>query len=69
MFDDLAPQFHDNVNVNSPPLNRRPGSPVALSDAEVDDLVTFLRTLTDERYVALMPPDVRKPPQVARIAR
>ena len=69
VFDDVAPQFHDNVNVNSPPLNRRPGSTVALSDAEMDDLVTFLRTLTDERYVALMPPDVRKPPQVARIAR
>ena len=54
-FDDLAPEFHDNVNVNSPPLNRKPGSVTALSDTDIDDLVSFLRTLTDERYVALMP--------------
>ena len=55
-FDDIAPAFHDNVNVNSPPLNRRPGMPVALKDGELDDLQAFLRTLTDERYVGLMPP-------------
>lgn len=60
VFDDVAPSYHDNVNVNSPPLNRRPGSPVALSDEETDDLVAFLRTLTDERYVALMPSDPRR---------
>ena len=55
-FDDVAPEFHDNVNVNSPPLNRKLGSAAALSDTDIDDLVSFLRTLTDERYVALMPP-------------
>ena len=55
-FDDVAQEFHDNVNVNSPPLNRKPGSAAALSDTDIDDLVSFLRTLTDERYVALMPP-------------
>ncbi|QNP49353.1 cytochrome-c peroxidase [Diaphorobacter aerolatus] len=60
-FDDVAPSFHENVNVNSPPLNRKPGSPAALSDGDVDDLVAFLRSLTDERYVPLMPPEVRRP--------
>lgn len=59
-FDDVAPSYHENVNVNSPPLNRKPGMPVALSDVETDDLVAFLRSLTDERYVALMPPDGRR---------
>lgn len=68
-FDDVAPEFHDNVNVNSPPLNRKPGSPEALTDAEMEDLVAFLRTLTDERYVALMPPDVRGQPKAIRKAR
>ena len=60
-FDDLDASHHDNVNVNSPPLNRRPGMPEALSGAEIDDLLAFLRTLTDERYVALMPSDPSKP--------
>nr|WP_240933140.1 cytochrome c peroxidase [Diaphorobacter sp. HDW4B] len=59
-FDDVAPSYHENVNVNSPPLNRKPGSPVALSDGETDDLVAFLRSLTDERYVLLMPSDARR---------
>ena len=59
-FDDLDASHHDNVNVNSPPLNRRPGMPEALSGAEIDDLLAFLRTLTDERYVALMPSDASK---------
>ena len=34
--------------------------PEALSGAEIDDLLAFLRTLTDERYVALMPSDPSK---------
>ncbi len=54
-FDDVAPSYHENVNVNSPPLNRKRGSPVALSDEEIDDLVAFLRSLTDAPYVGLMP--------------
>ncbi|MGE8319306.1 MAG: cytochrome-c peroxidase [Comamonas sp.] len=49
-FDDVAPRYHGNVNVNSPPLNRRPGMPQALSDAEIDDLLAFLRSLTDAPY-------------------
>lgn len=56
-FDDVAPRHHGNVNVNSPPINRRPGMPEALSDAEIDDLIAFLRSLTDARYVGAMPQD------------
>jgi cytochrome c peroxidase len=56
-FDDVARSFHGNVNVNSPPINRRPGMPEALSDAEIDDLIAFLRSLTDARYAGVMPPE------------
>ena len=45
-FDDLPPGIPDNVD-HDPPLDRLPGAAPALSDAEIDDLVAFLRTLTD----------------------
>ncbi|WP_213959419.1 MULTISPECIES: cytochrome-c peroxidase [unclassified Variovorax] len=45
-FDDLAPAYHDNLNTD-PPFDRQPGDRPALSDAEVRDVVAFLRTLTD----------------------
>jgi hypothetical protein len=37
-------------------MNRRPGTPPALTDAEIDDIVAFLGTLTDARYANLVPP-------------
>jgi cytochrome c peroxidase len=46
-FDDLPAQYHKNVNVTEVPYNRKPGDAPALSDAEVDDVVGFLQTLTD----------------------
>jgi cytochrome c peroxidase len=46
-FDDLPPQYHANVNTTEVPYNRRLGDAPALSDAEVDDVVAFLRTLSD----------------------
>jgi cytochrome c peroxidase len=46
-FDDLPPQLHANVNTSEAPYNRRPGDVPALSDAEIDDVIAFLRTLTD----------------------
>jgi cytochrome c peroxidase len=45
-FDDLPPAYRGNVNTD-PPFGRRPGDPPALSDAEIDDIVAFLGTLTD----------------------
>jgi cytochrome c peroxidase len=44
------------TSTSTHPLNRRPGMPAALTDAEIDDIVAFLRTLTDARYVNAMPP-------------
>ncbi len=46
-FDDLPPQHVGNVNTSEAPYNRKPGGAPALSDAEVDDVIAFLRTLSD----------------------
>ena len=46
-FDDLPPAYRGNVNTSEVPYNRRPGDAPALTDAEVDDVVAFLRTLSD----------------------
>ncbi|CAN5725121.1 cytochrome c peroxidase [soil metagenome] len=46
-FDDLPVQFHANVNTTEVPYNRKPGDAPALSDAEVDDVIVFLKTLSD----------------------
>ena len=46
-FDDLPPQYHANVNTTEVPYNRRPGDAPALSDSEIDDVIAFLKTLTD----------------------
>jgi cytochrome c peroxidase len=45
-YDDLPARFHANLN-QEPPFDRKAGEVPALSDAEIDDVVAFLRTLTD----------------------
>ena len=46
-FDDLPAAYRRNVNTLEVPYNRHPGEAPALSDAEVDDVIAFLQTLTD----------------------
>ena len=46
-FDDLPAEFHKNVNISEAPYNRKPGDVPALNDAEINDVVAFLNTLTD----------------------
>jgi len=46
-FDDLPPQYQANVNTSEAPYNRQPGDAPALSDAEIDDVIEFLKTLND----------------------
>jgi cytochrome c peroxidase len=46
-FNDLPPAMRANVNTSEAPYNRRPGQAPALSDAEIDDVLQFLNTLTD----------------------
>ena len=46
-FDDLPITYHANVNTTEGPYNRNPGDSPALSEAEINDVVVFLNTLTD----------------------
>ena len=46
-YDDLPEGTPENID-HDPPLDRKPGSPRALSAADIDDLITFLKTLTDK---------------------
>lgn len=46
-FDDLPPQYVVNVNTVEAPYNRGLGGAPALSDAEIDDVIAFLTTLSD----------------------
>ena len=45
-FDDLPARYRVNINTD-PPFGGKPGDKPALSDAEIDDIVAFLGTLTD----------------------
>jgi cytochrome c peroxidase len=49
-FDDVPAQFRKNVNVLSMPYNRIEGERPALDDDDIDAIVAFLETLTDEPY-------------------
>ncbi len=46
-FDDVPALLTRNVNTQEVPYNRHPGDAPALSDAEIDDVIAFLNTLTD----------------------
>lgn len=46
-FDDLPAGLRANVNTSEAPYDRKPGDAPALSDAEIDDVIAFLNTLTD----------------------
>jgi cytochrome c peroxidase len=45
-FDDLPLQYRANVDQEAP-FNRPPNSPPVLNNQDIDDIVAFLRTLTD----------------------
>lgn len=46
-FNDLPAAYHANVDVDTPPYQRRPKQRPQLNDEEIDDIVAFLFTLTD----------------------
>ncbi|GES44135.1 hypothetical protein RsS62_33870 [Rhizobium dioscoreae] len=46
-YDDLPAQYRANIDVIDAPMNRKPGDAPALNDAEIADVVAFLKTLTD----------------------
>jgi len=45
-YDDLPRTYWPNLN-QDPPFGKKPGDRPALNDAEIDDIVAFLQTLTD----------------------
>lgn len=47
VFDDLPAKYHGNVNGSEAPYDRELGEEPRLSAAEIDDVVAFLRTLSD----------------------
>jgi cytochrome c peroxidase len=49
-FDDVPDRYRGNVNTTSFPYNRQEGAPPAMDDADIDAIVAFLQTLTDEPY-------------------
>ncbi len=45
-FDDLPARYRGNVDTEAP-FDRPPGAPPAMSEADIEDIVAFLNTLTD----------------------
>jgi cytochrome c peroxidase len=45
-LDDLPPGYEDNTD-HDPPLDRKPGAEPALSPQDIQDIIAFLKTLTD----------------------
>jgi cytochrome c peroxidase len=46
-FNDLPARYHANIDVADAPLDRKPGDPPALTEAETADVIAFIRTLDD----------------------
>jgi cytochrome c peroxidase len=46
-FDDLPAQYRSNVDIQAP-FDRHAGDPAALSEGDIEDIVAFLKTLTDQ---------------------
>lgn len=47
LYNDLPPQYRGNVDTTDAPFNRHPGDKPALSKAQIQDVIAFLKTLTD----------------------
>ena len=45
-YDDMPPGIPDNID-HDPPLDRKPGAAPALSEQDIEDIIAFLKTLTD----------------------
>ena len=46
-YDDLPVRYHGNINRDPPFADQRPDATPRLNDAEIDDVVAFMKTLTD----------------------
>lgn len=48
VFNDLPASYHANVNTTEVPYDRKPGEEPRLNEDEIDAIVAFLKTLTDQ---------------------
>ena len=46
-YDDIPAQYRGNVDTKDAPFDRHPGDAPALSEAEIQDVIAFLKTLSD----------------------
>jgi cytochrome c peroxidase len=49
-FDDLPAKYAANIDSADPPLDRHAGEKPALTEAEEQDIIAFLKTLSDGFY-------------------
>jgi cytochrome c peroxidase len=49
-YDDLPAAYRANVDIKDAPFNRGRGATPALSEREIQDVVAFLKTLTDNYH-------------------
>jgi cytochrome c peroxidase len=47
-FDDLPERYSANIDVTDPPFDRKAGDPLAMTPQDEDDIIAFLKTLTDD---------------------
>ncbi len=60
MYDDLPAAYRANVDIKDAPFNRGRGATPALSEREIQDIVAFLKTLTDNYQLAPASSTTRK---------
>jgi hypothetical protein len=46
-YNDLPPRYKQNIDIVDAPFDRKEGDEPALNDVEIDDVIAFLKTLTD----------------------
>ncbi len=46
-YDDVPPRYRENMDVADAPMDRKPGGKPALNEAEIRDVIVFLKTLND----------------------
>lgn len=46
-YNDLPARFHANIDIADAPFGRKPGSRPPLTDAEIQDIIAFIKTLND----------------------
>lgn len=57
-FDDLPPAVRGNADVIDKPLTLEEGAAPTWSDAQIDDVIAFLKTLTDRDTQIVTPPEL-----------